>query len=165
MRALLFLLWLVPNVLYGQNAKTFARALSSGHAQRMDRWVKREIHRHRERVAIRTPDGSYGSYAPTYDSLVAFLRRQPGVIDAMWDRCMNKLDIWPGHSTIGMRWKLGDGMRERCWTVQEGIPGTINFPGWRPHVRKDRELLKYEKAQECPGFVEQQRAWCEELDR
>jgi hypothetical protein len=158
----LLALLLAHGALYGQNAKTFARAVRSGHVQRVDRWVKREVHRHRDRVAIDTPNGSYGSYAPTYDSLAAFMRRQPGVLDATWDRCIGKIDIWPGHSNIGMRWRQGDEMRERCWKIREGIPGTINFPGWRPHVRKDRERLKYLRAMDCPGFVAEQRRWCDQ---
>jgi hypothetical protein len=57
----------------------------------------------------------------------------------MWDRCMGNLDIWPDHSNIGVRWHARGQVVERCWTVQEGIPGTLKLSGWRPHVRKDQE--------------------------
>jgi hypothetical protein len=109
---------------------------------------------------ISSPNGSYSSYTPTYDSLVAFLRRQPGVEDTAWDKCVIKEAIWPGHSNIGLRWHTRGQVFERCWTVQEGIPGTINFFGWHPQVRKSREQLKCKRALECPGFVEQQRQYC-----
>lgn len=165
MRFILCLLLFLPADVHAQDAKRFQRALNARSEKAMDRWVKHELHRHRERVAINTPNGSYGSYVPTYDSLVAFMRRNPGVEDAMWDRCMGKQSIWPGHSNIGVRWHARGQVFERCWTVQEGIPGTLKLPGWRPRVRKNREKLKFKKAQACPGFVALQHNYCEEQRR
>ncbi len=162
MRIALFFLLLLPACLYAQDAKSFQRALNARSEKATDRWVKRELHRHRQGQLINTPNGSYRSYVPIYDSLVAFLRRQPGVEDAMWDRCMGKLSIWPGHSNIGLRWHARGQVFERCWNVQEGIPGTINVFGWHPRVRKNREQLKYKRALACPGFVEQQQRYCRE---
>jgi len=162
MRALLLILFLLPLLAPAQNAQRFQRALASGNERALDRWMKSEFHRVRKGHQVTTPSGSYTVHDPSHDSLVAFLRRQPGVEDAAWDKCIGKLDIWPGHSTIGLRWRVGEVLHERCWTVQEGIPGTINFPGWRPHVRKDRQHLKYKRASSCPGFVEQQRKYCAE---
>lgn len=165
MRCALLLCFVFVGVFFAsaQDPKRFARALRS--EQAMDRWMKKELHRQRKGHLIPTPSGSYSSHAPTFDSLVAFVRRQPGVEDAAWDRCMNKLDIWPGHSTIGMRWPIEGRIIERCWTVQEGIPGTINLFGWHPRVRKSREHLKLKRAKDCPGFIEQQRKYCEERKR
>lgn len=165
MRALLLCLFLLPLVAPAQNAQRFQRALASGNERALDRWMEHEIHRVRKGHQVTTPSGSYTVHDPSHDSLVAFLRRQPGVEDAAWDKCIGKLDIWPGHSNIGLRWRVGDEVRERCWTVQEGIMGTINILGWRPHVRKDRQQLKYKRARSCPGFVEQQRKYCEEKPR
>lgn len=165
MRAAVFCLLLLPFVLQAQAAKGFQRALNARNEHALDRWMAREIHRQRKGHLITTPSGSYRSHAPTYDSLVAFMRRQPGVEDAAWDKCMDKLDLWPGHSNIGLRWHGRGQVFERCWTVQEGIPGTIDLFGWRPHVRKDKQHLKYKRASWCPGFVEQQRRYCEELKR
>jgi hypothetical protein len=150
---------------FAQNAQRFQRALASGNERALDRWMEHEIHRVRKGHPVSTPSGSYTAYHNTHDSLVAFLRRQPGVEDAAWDKCIGKLDIWPGHSTIGLRWRVGEELHERCWTVQEGIPGTVNFFGWRPKVRKARQHLKYKRASTCPGFVEQQRNYCAERGR
>lgn len=161
MKTLLFGLLFVPLTLQAQDAKRFQRALASGNERAMDRWMKSEIHRVRKGHQVTTPSGSYTVHDTSHDSLVAFLRRQPGVDDAAWDKCIGKLDIWPGHSNIGLRWRVGDEVGERCWTVQEGIPGTVNFFGWRPKVRKSRANLKYKRASTCPGFVEQQRKYCE----
>ena len=162
MRLLLLFLFLLPLVVPAQDAQRFQRALASGNERAMDRWMKSEIHRVRKGQQVTTPSSSYTVHDPSHDSLVAFLRRQPGVEDAAWDKCIGKLDVWPGHSTIGLRWSDGTVVHERCWTVQEGIPGTINLFGWRPKVRKSRAYLKYKRARTCPGFVEQQRNYCEE---
>ena len=159
MRIVLLFLFLLPLALHAQDAKRFQRALRTERA--MDRWMKREIQRHRTGHLVTTPSGSYTIHDRTHDSLTAFIRRQPGVDDAMWDRCMNKIDIWPGHSTIGIRWQRGGVVYERCWSIQEGRPGTINLFGWRPHVRKSREQLKYKGAREYAGFVAEQRKQCE----
>lgn len=161
MRPLLFGLLLLPMVSHAQDAKRFQRALNSGNVHAMDHWVKREIHRTRKGHLITTPGSGYIVHDPTHDSLVAFMRRQPGVEDAAWDKCIDKLDLWPGHSTIGMRWHARGQVIERCWSVQEGIPGTLHLFGWRPNVRKTREHLKYMGARRCAGFVEEQRKWCE----
>lgn len=165
MRSLLLCVMLLPCALQAQDAKRFQRALNSNNERAMDRWIAQEVHRHRKGMIITTWEARYTSHTATYDSLVAFLRRQPGVQDAAWDKCMVKIDIWPGHSTMGMRWRKGDQVIERCWSVQEGIPGTINLFGWRPRVRKTREHLKFKRARACAGFVEEQRKYCGEMVR
>lgn len=157
-RSLVLALLLLPLVAPAQDADRFARALRSERA--LDRWMKKELHRQRKGQLVTTPSATYIVHHQTFDSLAAFLRRQPGVVDAEWDRCIGKLDLWPGHSTIGLR-VLIDGMEhERCYRVQEGIPGTINLFGWRPKVRATREHLKYQGARACPGFVVEQRRHC-----
>lgn len=163
MRCLLIVLLLSSAPAFAQDAEAFARALKSGKVHRVDRWVKRELHRVRKGHEQVTPSTTYITHTPTFDTLVAFLRRQPGVSDAAWDGCMSKHMKWPGHSRIGIHFELNGSVYERCYNVQEGIPGVIRLPGWRPHVRKDREDLKYLDATECPGFVEEQRAYCERL--
>jgi hypothetical protein len=150
---------------FAQDAKRLQVALRSGNEHALDRWMKHELHQQRKGHTVAASQGTYTDHGPTYDSLVAFLRRQPGVEDAAWDKCIGKRDIWPGHSNIGLRWRVGDEVRNRCWTVQEGIPGTVNFFGWRPKVRKSRANLKYKRASTCPGFVEQQRKYCDERPR
>lgn len=165
MRFLLLCLFLLPVVAPAQNAQRFQRALASGNERAMDRWMKCEIHRVRKGHPVSTPSGSYTAYHNTHDSLVAFLRRQPGVEDAAWDKCIGKLDVWPGHSNIGLLWHAYGQVHERCWTVQEGIPGSVNLIGWRPKVRRDRQHLKYKRASICSGFVERQRNYCTEQGR
>lgn len=162
MRVLWCWLLFLPLTLHAQDAGRFQRALNARNERAIDRWMAREIHRHRKGHLVGTPDRGYVVHHPTHDSLVAFLHRQPGVEDAAWDRCIGKQAIWPGHSTIGMRWHARGRVYERCWSVQEGRPGTIHLFGWRPKVRKNREHLLFKRADSCTGFVEQQRKWCTE---
>lgn len=160
MRWFASLLLLTSIAVFGQDAASFSKALEKGSPRAIDRWMKCELHRQRKGVRITSPGSSYTIHTPTYDSLTAWLRRQPGVVDAEWDRCIGKVDLWPGHSTIAIQVRIDDVVRERCYTVQEGRSGTINFPGWRPKVRKTREELKWKGVRECPGFIVQQRRIC-----
>ena len=157
-RSFLLALLLLPCVALAQDADRFARALRSERA--LDRWMKKELHRQRKGHLVTTPSTTYIAHHQTFDSLAAFLRRQPGVVDAEWDRCIAKIDIWPGHSTIGLRVILDGSERERCYGVQEGIPGVIHLFGGRMQARRNREQLKLKRIRECPGFVEEQRRHC-----
>ena len=163
MRSLLLIILLLPCVALAQDADRFARARRSEHA--LDRWIKKELHRQRKGHLVTTPSTTYIAHQQTFDRLATFLRRQPGVVDAEWDRCIGKLDIWPGHSTIALRVIIDGDEHERCYSVQEGIPGTIHLFGWRPRVRKNREHLKLKRVHDCPGFVAQQRRYCAERSR
>lgn len=145
-----------------QDAASFPKALEYGSPRMLDRWMKRELYRQRNGVLVTTPSSSYTIHSPTYDSLTAWLRRQPGVLDSEWDRCIGKLMLWPGRSTIGVQVQLGGVLHERCYTVQEGRTGVINLPGWRPKVRKSREELKLLGVRECTGFIAEQRSYCAE---
>jgi hypothetical protein len=160
MRVLLLFLFLLPLVAPAQHVQRFQQALNSNNEKALDRWMEREIHRSRKGHLVTTPSTSYIVHHPTFDSLVAFLRRQPGVDDAAWDKCIGKIAIWPGQRTIGLRWYAHGQLFERCWTVQEGIPGTIDLAGWRPRPWKDRQYLKYLGGADRPGFVYEQRSRC-----
>jgi hypothetical protein len=160
MRKLLLAMVLAPLLAMAQDPAAFARAINSGNTKKLDSWMERELHRQRKGHLQITPSASYTTHDLTFDTLVAFMRDQPGVLDAEWDKCIGKIDIWPGHSRLGLRFELNGVVHERCYNVQEGIPGVIRLPGWRPRVRKDREHLKYLGAADCPGFVEEQRAYC-----
>lgn len=162
--------WLVSIFIFlstagvAQNAASFAQALEHNSPRALDHWMKRELHHQRKGVLVTTPSTSYTIHSPTYDSLITWLRRQPGVVDAEWDRCIGKFDLWPGHSTIGVHVRLGEAVHERCYTLQEGRPGTINLPGWRPKVRRSRQTLKLVGTRECHGFGAQQRRICMGLE-
>lgn len=154
---------LLSRAVFGQDAHALQRALKSGKVERVDHWMKRFIRDHRKGHLVLNGSTTYIIHQATYDTLVAFLRKQPGVLDATWDACLAKAAIWPGRSTIGMRWEQKGRILERCWTVQEGRPGNIGLWGWHPQVRKAREELRYGTARECTGFVAEQRRNCEAM--
>ncbi len=160
MRQALFIALLLPLTLSAQDAERFDKAIRKGSIHAVDRWMQRELHRQRHGQVVTMPTASYTVHGPTYDSLVTFLRVRPGVIDAVWDKCMMKEASWPGHSRIGLRIELNGAQYERCYRVQEGRPGNINLFGWRPHLRKGRGSLKYLGAADCPGFIAEQRRLC-----
>jgi hypothetical protein len=165
MRVLLIGLLFVPLTAHAQDVQRFQCALASGNERVLDRWMKRELYHQRKVHPVTTSSGTYTDHDATFDTIVPFLCSQPGVLDAAWDKCIGKLDIWPGHSRLGLRFEMNGAVHDRCYSVQEGMPAVIRLPGWRPHVRKDREDLRYLGAADCPGFVEEQRAYCEGLQR
>ena len=148
-----------------QDPDGFTRAVERGKIKAIDRWMKRELMAKKKGEAVDNGSTTITVHSLTYNSIVDFLTRQPAVIDAAWDGCMGKVALWPGRSTIGLRVRLNGVEYERCYRVQEGIPGTIDLFGWRPMVRKDRQHLKYKRTSVCPGFVEQQRKFCAEHGR
>ena len=161
MKAMMIVFFVIPFTLHAQNAARFARALESGRVQAIDHWMKRELKAQKKGVLINNGSTAYTVHHPTYDSLVSFLMEQPGLLDAAWDRCQTKPAIWPGHSTVGLRFMLNGKLHERCYNLQEGIPGTPDFFFFWAHVRKDRDHFKFLRALACPGFIEQQRKICE----
>lgn len=148
-----------------QDPDGFARALERGSIRAIDRWMKHELMAKKRGEQLDNGSTMITFHTLTYNSIVDWLKKQPGVIDAAWDGCVAKPMIWPGHSRIGMRFIMKGIEHERCYRVQEGIPGVIHLPGWRPHVRSAREHLKFLDAMEFPGFVEQQRQACREYLR
>ena len=153
--------FMFPTLLAAQDAARFARAMERGPTA-VDHWMKHALMTHKRGGQVDNGSTTYTVHYHTYDTLVTFLRQQPGVLGAGWDKCIVKLASWPGHSSLGVRFVSNGIAYERCYYLQEGRPGTIELFGWRAHVRKSRELLKFLGARECPGFVEEQRRYCEE---
>lgn len=147
------------------NPDGFARAVKRGNIHAIDRWMKRELMAMKRGEQVDNGSSTYTVHALTYNSIVDWLKKQPGVIDAAWDGCTNKIGLWPGHSTIGVRVMLNGVEHQRCYRVQEGRLGTINFFGWRPRMCKSREQLRYLGAEDRPGFVVLQHKYCEDLTR
>lgn len=164
MRPLLILALLWPMLACADNDQHLARIIHQGRPNRIDRCMRRFIQR--EGRDFRTPDGAHplGGAEARIGDLFTSLRTQIGVVEVDWDRCIAKEAIWPGTWTLGVVFRTREGkegdMLERCYTIQGGVPGTLNIFGWRPHVRKDRHDLKCIRARACPGFVEEQHERC-----
>jgi hypothetical protein len=145
-----------------QDPVGFARALERGNIRAIDRWMKHELMAKKRGEQLDNGSTMITVHTLTYNSIVDWLKKQPCVIDAAWDGCMAKQMSWPGHSRIGVRFIMNGIEHERCYRVQEGIAGVIRLPGWRPHVRRAREHLRFLGATEYPGFVEEQKQVCRE---
>lgn len=169
MRYLLILAILLPSLAFADNDPRLARIIHQGRPHRIDRCMRRFIER--EGRDFRTPDDIHalGGAEARIGDLFTSLRTQIGVVGVDWDRCVMKPAIWPGTWTLGVVFRTREGhaedILERCYTIQGGVPGTLNIFGWRPHVRMDRQDLKCIRAGACPGFVEQEGRRCEELIR
>ncbi|MBP6313423.1 MAG: hypothetical protein KA408_14205 [Flavobacteriales bacterium] len=160
MKSLILCLCLMSCTVHAQDQNAFAKAIQRDNPLALDRWIKRELHKQRNGTLVTSSSTTCTVHSPTYDRLVTWLREQPGVMDVAWDRCVTKIAIWPGHSTLGVQLRMNGQVIERCYTMQEGRPGTIRLFDWQPRVRKSREELKLVAVKECIGFVEKQHRNC-----
>lgn len=126
------------------------------------RIVKREIRKHRfgEQYDNGPGSGMQTSFNSTHENLILKLKALPNVEDATWDKCANKIDIYPGWSVIGVKFK-GDSL-ESCFHIQHGSLGTIWLFGFRPPIFKPKFKLIYKKMYHEVGFVKKQHQICEE---
>jgi hypothetical protein len=104
---------------------------------------------------------SYTTFFYALDSITARLSRLNCVEAATWDKCMGKILLYPGHSTIGIRMKQEYEGQEWCFYFSEGKIRRINrWLGWM-HYFPDREKLFYIRASVCSGFVAEQQSLCD----
>lgn len=165
MRAAFLLACLLPLLALADNDPRLARIIHQGNAHRIDRYMRRLIAREGRHHGASTYMHALGGAESRIGELYETLRKQIGVIEVDWDRCVIKPAIWPGTYTLGVVFRTRDGYEwdilERCYTIQGGRTGTINIFGWHPRVRKSRDDLKCTAATECMGFVEEQKKLCE----
>lgn len=163
LHALLFSLCL-PLFAVADNDHHLARLIHGGNVHRIDRYMANVIERAGRDLRAPSYLHPLGGAEDHIMALYETLRRQIGVTQVDWDRCVIKADTWPGTWTLGVVFRTREGhvddILERCYTIQGGVPGTVNLFGWRPRVRKDRQELKCIKAKACAGFLEEQRARC-----
>lgn len=155
MHNLVILLLFLPVALFGQapSAK-LDRAAEQGNMRKVERCVKQQIKRMRHGFVYNNGRGSglQVNHGQTFDSLVAWLKKHPATEDAIWDKCVMKIAIYPGGSVLGARFKTRKGTKEVCFHVQKGTLGNRVFPS--------RNILVYKRMSNCPGFVEEQKQNC-----
>lgn len=166
MRVLLILLFLLPILASAGNDPHFARVIAQGKPHRIDRYMRRFIHREGKAFLEASALHPQGGAEARMGELAALLRTQLGVLDADWDRCVTKPAVWPGTWTFGVVFRTREGktgeVLERCYTIKGGRLGTVDLIFWRPHLRKNRSDLRCTEAAACPGYIEEQRAHCKE---
>lgn len=152
------------NSAFSQDNCIFCRAVENKNFNKTERIFKREIKKYKHGIKYDNGPGSgiQISHVAGLDSLTAWLKNKPCVADAYWDRCQSKIAIYPGWSSIGVKFKTKSGEIEKCFYIQEGTLGITDIFGWRPHVFKTRNILVYKKMYDCLGFIEQQKKECDQ---
>jgi hypothetical protein len=158
------LFFFLLNPAHPQKNCSFCNSVENGNFNKAERIFKREIKKYRYGTKYDNGPGSgiQTKYTSSFDSLTNWLKYKRCVEDAYWDKCQIKEDIYPGWSSIGVKFKTSNGTFEKCFYIQEGTLGQIYFFGWRPKVFKARNILVYKKMYDCSGFIEQQKKECDQ---
>ena len=140
------------------------RAVQKGHFGKLERYIKSQVRHYKEGIEYDNGPGSgmQISHAENLDSICEKLKRFDCVEDAAWDKCANKISIYPGWVVIGVKLNTGNGIVEKCFHIQVGTTGNVQFFKCRFHLFKERNILKYKKMYDCNGFIEEQRKLCED---
>lgn len=165
---LLFIALLLAGTLTSraQSQDAFCKAVAKEKYRKIERSVKRQVKKHKQGVTFYNGPGSgyQINLAPSLDSITLWLKNMPCTEDAFWDKCQMKIMIYPGSSSIGVKFKTNQGIKEKCFFIQEGTTGTLQIFGWRPKVWKTRNILVYRKMYDCPDFIEKQKKNCKTVD-
>lgn len=148
-----------------QSEKRFCKAVDKENFHRVARFVKQQLKQHRYATEYANPEvvtfqAILTTYTPNIDSIAAWLRNFHCVADVSWDKCMAKAAIYPGHSTIGVKFKTRNGEIEKCFLLQEGTTGRVNIFGWHLKLSKSKTKLVYKRMYDCSGFIEMQKKNC-----
>ena len=145
-----------------QSNTKFCKAIEKEHFKKIERLLKQQVRHHKngQRYYNGAGSGYQTNFTPALDSLTNWFKNQSCVIDAYWDRCENKIAIYPGWSVIGAKFKTKKGIVEKCYSIQLGTTGKINLFGWRPQLFKTKNKLVYKKSYDCNGFIKQQKLNC-----
>ena len=101
----------------------------------------------------------------TIDTLTMWLKNKSCIEDAFGDKCQTKISIYPGWAIIGAIFKTKKGMLEKCFYIQEGTTGSIQLFKWRFPFFKMKNKLIYKKMYDQPGFIEQQKKNCIDINK
>lgn len=126
-------------------------ALNTGNFNKVDRLVAKQIKKHRK------PDMSLGypTYLTSFDAVEGWLKKMECVVDTELDACEIKIAIWPGWMILGVLFKADNGdITERCYRIEMG----------KTIMRKNIDELWLSEAQNCPGFIQEQRKKCDEME-
>lgn len=158
----LLFIFVFQNV-FCQNEIAFCKAVANSNFKKVERIVKNVIKENKTGQIYFNGEGSgyQINLSPCFDSITNWFKKQHCVQDAYWDKCQEKVSIYPGHSSIGVKFITNKGIVEKCFLIQEGTTGQINFSGWRPKLLKSKKVLVYKKMYDCENFIEQQKRNCE----
>jgi hypothetical protein len=164
-KSLLFLftlLFLSILSLNAQNDCSICKSVENGKFNKIEHFIKKEVRKYKNGIEFFNGPGSgmQVSHSENLDTICEKLRQFPCVEDAYWDKCAMKASIYPGWAVIGVRLKTNNGVVEKCFHIQMGTMGNVNFFGCKFHVFKYRSILKYKKMYDSEGFIEKERENC-----
>ena len=155
----LFLLFFIDSA-SGSDGTKLCKAVSKGNFNKVERIVKRHVNGLPESKESDSGVATYLSMDQNIDSLKMWFKKMDCVDDAFYDKCQNKIAIYPGWSIVGVIFKTDAGLAEKCFSIQKGTTGTINILGWRPKISRTKNKLVYKIMYNCPGFIDEQKKNC-----
>ena len=156
----LLILLLFTLTVLGQREKAFCRAVENRDYKKMERVVKKMVRKNRKATLLDNGTGSmYRSCTPSLDAITAWLNKQV-CTEACWDKCQDKLDMYPIPSTIGLKMVVENDTIEKCFVVYEVERMRLNFLGHC--IFRSSPKLDYKAMIECPNFIDEQIKNCEE---
>jgi hypothetical protein len=137
-----------------QNDVKFCRVVENGNFKKTERFVKKLVRKFRNGKQFDNGPGSgmQTTFTQSFDSITTRINSQHCIEDAFWDMCQDKISIYPGFSTIGVRMKTKSGITEKCYTIQEGTTGYVRIFSWRLNLFKSRMKLFYHTMRDCGRF-------------
>ena len=147
---------------FAQNERKFNKAVADMNFNKVERLMCKLVKRYQEGQTYFNGEGSgfQINLCPSLDSIANWLKDQNCVEDAFWDKCQMKAAIYPGMSSVGVKFKTKEGVFEKCFMIQEGTTGQINILGWRPKISKAKKILVYKRMYDCAGFIDTQKRNC-----
>ena len=145
-----------------QTNNTFCKAVAKENFNKIERLVKKQVRHHKkgQRYYNGTGSGYQTNFTLSFDSITTWFKSQNCIDDAYWDKCQNKIAIYPSWSIIGVKFRTKNRTVEKCFSIQQGTTGKINFFGWKPTLFKMKNRLVYRKSYDCKGFIALQKLNC-----
>ncbi len=139
-----------------------SKSVYKGNFNKVERTFKRQVRKHKRGIEYDNGPGSgmQISHINDIDSLIRWFKHQECVVDVTWDKCQEKIAIYPGWFVIGVKFKTNQGIKEKCFHIQQGTMGDVHLFAYRFHAFKARNILLYKKMYDYEGFIEQQRKQC-----
>ena len=125
LKIILFLLFFfVSQNVFCQNEKALCKAVSNFDFKKVESIVKKVIKTNKKGQIYFNGEGSgyQINLSPCFDSITNWLKKQDCVEDAYWDKCQIKQAIYPGHSTIGVKFRTKNGIIEKCFPSSPNSP-------------------------------------------
>ena len=147
---------------YSQNDIAFCKAVETGDFNKVERIFKREIKKRKNGKVYNNGPGMGMQITHIYnlDTLTMWLKSKTCIKDAFWDKCQNKISIYPGSAIIGVLFKTKNSFQEKCFLIQIGTTGTLKIYNWRIPFSKMKNKLIFKKMYDCAGFITEHNKNC-----